>query len=162
MPGIPSRLSGLIDTWPLHQTIRDVSWVVPAVQTVHILSIAVVFSSAIIIALRATNISAVEWSPARWGHRLNWWVGISLVLLLLTGLVLIVGEPERELLSPIFQLKMVLVVTAATLSWVLATRLQRLAPNVAVGLPDRSLAILLVLIWMAIIAAGRWVAYYAG
>ena len=135
---------------------------VPAVQTVHILAIGIVFSSSLVLALRAVHVSGIDWSPARWGQRLNRWMGWSLLVLLVSGAVLIVGEPARSLLSPVFQLKMVLVVAAAALAWLLSRRLQQLDPPERATVVERGLSVLIVLLWMAIISAGRWIAYYAG
>ena len=134
---------------------------VPAVQTAHILAIGIVFSSSLVLALRAAHVSGIDWSPARWGQRLNRWMGWSLLVLLVTGAVLIVGEPARSLLSPVFQLKMVLVVATTALAWLLARRLQHLDPPEHATLVERGLAVAIVLLWMAIISAGRWIAYYA-
>ena len=99
------------------------------------------------------------WSPARWGQRLNAWVGIGLAVLLLSGALLIIGEPGRSLLNIIFQTKMVLLLAALSVFVLLARRLQRLdTPERATSI-ERALATFLVLLWVAIIACGRWIAY---
>lgn len=154
-------LSRWLETFPLHATMQDDAWIVPTVQTVHILAIGFVFSSSMILALRALAVSGIEWSPAQWGRRLNRWVGWSLLVLLISGAILIIGEPARSLLSPVFQIKMLLVVATGLLSWGLARRLQQLdQPDYATG-RERGLAVLIVLLWMAVISCGRWIAYYA-
>jgi hypothetical protein len=155
-----TALSEWLMTLGLHQTISNVEWIVPAVQTVHILAIAIVFSASLILSLRAANVSGVDWSPARWGARLNHWTATALVILLVSGAILIIGEPERSLLSPVFQLKMVLVVIAGLLSWWLASRLKHLHGEGSVGFVERLVAVLVVLLWVAVISAGRWIAYY--
>jgi hypothetical protein len=155
-------LSGLvtwIETLPLHQTMQTVDWMVPATQSVHILAIAVVFSSSLVLALRAAHVSGVDWSPARWGQRLNGWVGSGLVVLLLTGILMIVGEPGRSLLNFTFQLKMVLLIAAVAVFLLLSHRLRQLDPPEHATIVERALAGVLVLLWVAIIACGRWIAY---
>ena len=155
-------LSRWLETFQLHDAMQNHDWIVPTVQTVHILAIGFVFSSSLILTLRAMSVSGIEWSPAQWGHRLNRWVGWSLLVLLVSGAILIVGEPARSLLSPVFQLKMGLVVVAGLLTWALAHRLQRFdQPDYATG-RERGLAVLIVLLWMAVISCGRWIAYYGG
>jgi hypothetical protein len=151
-----------LETLSLHDKMQNDQWMVPTVQTVHILAIGIVFSSSLILSLRAVGVSGIEWSPAQWGRRLNRWVGWSLLVLLVSGSILIVGEPARSLLSPVFQLKMVLVAAAGLLAWTLAHRLQRRdQPPYATG-PERALGVLIVLLWVAVISCGRWIAYYAG
>lgn len=155
-------LSRWLETFRLHTAMQDDQWIVPTVQTIHILAIGFVFSSSMILALRAAHVSGIDWSPAQWGRRLNRWMGGSLVVLLLSGAILIVGEPARSLLSPVFQLKMVLVIVTGILAYLLATRLERLHGPERPSGPERGLAVLIVVGWVAVISAGRWIAYYAG
>jgi hypothetical protein len=154
-----SGLASWIETLRLHGTMQTVEWAVPAVQTVHILAITAVFSSSLILALRTAQVTGIDWSPARWGQRLNAWVGTGLGILLLSGALLIVGEPGRSLLSAPFQLKMMLLLAAVVVFVTLGHRLQRLDPPDRATWVERVLAVLLVLLWVAIIACGRWIAY---
>ena len=155
-------LSDWLGTFRLHTAMQDHEWIVPAVQTVHILAIGFVFSSSLVLALRALHVSGIDWSPAQWGRRLNRWVGWSLLVLLLSGAILIVGEPARSLLSPVFQIKMVLVIVTAGLAVLLDGRLQRLDPPMRTTGVERGLSLLIVVGWVGVISAGRWIAYYAG
>ncbi|WP_404712198.1 DUF6644 family protein [Sphingomonas sp. MMS24-J13] len=148
-----------IETLRLHNVMQTVDWAVPAVQCVHLLAIAAVFSSSLILAMRAAHVSGIDWSPARWGERLNAWVGIGLAILLVSGAVLIVGEPERSLLNAVFQAKMALLIVAVAVFLLLSHRLARLDPPDRATWVERSLAGLLVLLWLAIIGCGRWIAY---
>jgi len=155
-------LTGLvarIETLGLHGKMQTDEWIVPAVQCVHILAIAAVFASSLVLALRAVHVSGIDWSPARWGERLNAWVGAGLVILLLSGIVLIIGEPARALLNRTFQIKMLLLIVAVGVFLILSYRLARLDPPERATLVERSLAVLLVLLWLAIISCGRWIAY---
>lgn len=159
MNGILERMVAWMETLRLHQTMQTVDWMVPATQSVHILAIAIVFSSSLVLALRAAHVSGVDWSPARWGQRLNGWVGVGLVVLLISGIMMIVGEPGRSLLNFTFQLKMLLLIGAIVTFLVLTRRLKHLdPPDRATGV-ERGLAVLLVLFWVAIISCGRWIAY---
>jgi len=153
------RLSAWLGSTSLHEAALNQSgWLVPGAQTVHLLAIAVVFGSGLVIALRMAGAAGMEWTPARWNRRLSGWITGGLIVLLLSGLLLIAAEPERALLNGIFQLKMVLVVLAVFLSRVLARRMSRLERRPMLGI-DRILAVLLLALWLAIIAAGRWIGY---
>ena len=156
------RTSRWLETFRLHGAMQDDAWIVPTVQTVHILAIGFVFTSSLVLALRAAHVSGIDWSPAEWGRRLNRWMGWSLLVLLLSGALLIVGEPARSLLSPVFQIKMLLVLLTGGLAYLLATRLERLHGAARPSGLERGLAALIVIGWMGVISAGRWIAYYAG
>ena len=159
MHAMLTALVAWLETLRLHQTMQIVDWMVPAVQTAHILAIGIVFSSSLVLALRVVNVSGVDWSPARWGRRLNGWVGSGLVVLLLSGLLMIVGEPGRSLLNSIFQLKMTLLLIAVALFVLLTYRLRHLDPPEQATNAERAGAVVLVLLWVAIISCGRWIAY---
>ena len=77
-----------IDATALSQTIQSIKWVVPAVQTVHILAIAAVMSSILMINLRLLGISGTDQTLARVSSRFSpviWW---SLPVLLLVSAVI--------------------------------------------------------------------------
>jgi len=153
-------LTAWLETTRLHVTVQTVEWVVPAVQTVHILAIAAVFGSSLVLALRTLGLAGTDWAPARWSGQLRNWIVTGLVVLLLSGALLIVGEPGRSLLNFTYQLKMLLLVGAiAVLAGMLRGmgRLDR--PELNAGGAVRLLAVVLILLWLAIIACGRWIAY---
>jgi hypothetical protein len=153
-------LSAWIETTRLHQTVQTVEWVVPTVQTVHLLAIAAVFGSSLVLALRTLRLAGTDWSPAQWQRRLGGWIGLGLVVLLLSGSLLIVGEPGRSLLNFTFQLKMGLLIGAIIVLMPLAGGMKRLdRPDAGAAMSLRLLAVLLILLWLAIIACGRWIAY---
>jgi ABC-type transport system involved in cytochrome c biogenesis permease subunit len=122
-----------LEQTPLSQAIQGAGWIVPTVQTIHILAIAAVMASALMIALRL---------DARF-RRVIWW---ALPVLLATGAVMIVGEPVRSLENPVFQLKMALLVSAIVVF---------LLP-----FKSRIIATLSLSLWIGIVFAGRWIAYY--
>src|SRR3954447_3013375 len=96
----------------LSQTIQSVDWIVPAIQTIHILAITVVAASALMIDLRLIGIFSADRPLQEVSARflpLVWW---PLLVLLATGAIMIIGEPARSLKNPAFQLKIVLLVTA--------------------------------------------------
>jgi len=127
------RFCSWLEQTPLSQAIQGAGWVVPAVQTIHILAIAAVVSSALMLALRL---------DARF-RPVIWW---ALPVLLATGLVMIVGEPVRSLENPVFQLKMALLVCAIVVS---------LLPY-----KNRPAAVASLSLWIGIVFAGRWIAYW--
>ena len=154
-----------IDQTALSQAIQVTKWAVPAVQTIHILAIAVVASSALMLDLRLIGVF--------WANRpmkdvtarflpLVWW---PLLVLLATGVIMIIAEPARSLKNPAFQLKMALLI-AVLIVTLLFQYFQR--RNAAFGDPRSgrraiaaTLAIVSLLLWSSIIFAGRWIAYFA-
>ncbi len=149
----------------LSQAIQVTDWAVPTVQTVHILAIAVVAGSALMIDLRLVGVLGTDQPVKRVTSRFMpflWW---ALLALLVTGAIMIIGEPSRSLKNPAFQLKMALLITAITVTGIFQLLLRR-----DTGFGDSvdglrrlaaTLAIFSMLLWSGIIFAGRWIAYYS-
>lgn len=154
-----TRIIAWIDTLPLHDTIRDVSWIVPSVQTIHILAVSVIMASSLILSLRLVAVTGTDWSPMQWTLRLKGWLWWALVALLLTGIVMILGEPERTLGNLTFQVKMVALIVAIALVSTLFRRLRAAGPGQDIEMVDRVIGVALVLVWSFIVLAGRWIAY---
>lgn len=149
-----------IDATALSQAIQATKWVVPLVQTVHILAIAALLSSVLMINLRLLGVAGTDQTLARVSERFRpvvWW---SLPVLLASGLILIIGEPARALTNPFFQLKMCLLAVV-----LIVTLLSQRALNGDSGFWDkrvatgRAIAMLSLLLWSGIVFAGRWIAY---
>jgi uncharacterized membrane protein len=97
------------------------------------------------------------------GRRFQPGIWIGLVVLAPTGLLLLIAEPARSLLSFQFQLKMVLLAAGVVITLVLQRAIRTNASRWDDGavLPTwpRILAVASLAIWAAIIMAGRWIAY---
>lgn len=158
--------SELIITWiyasPLSTAIRDMLWVVPTVQSVHILAIAVIFGSALISDLRLAGVLATDEPLGGVVRRYYPWMRNALVVLFFTGLIMTIGEPDRVLVNTAFWLKMALVVSAFTLTWLLRRPLLRPADDAQSAAEPRlakALAWLSIGLWCVVIICGRWIAY---
>ncbi|WP_460136862.1 DUF6644 family protein [Pseudomonas sp. S1_E04] len=153
-------------TWlyatPLSTAIRDLLWVVPTVQSIHIIAIAVIFGSAVICDLRMAGVFATD-EPLRGVVRRYYpWMRNALVVLLATGLIMAIGEPDRVLVNSTFWLKMALVVGAFTLAWRVRRPFLRPVDPAHHTLdkePVKALAWLSIALWCAVIVCGRWIAY---
>ena len=147
----------------LSHTIQTTGWIIPSVQTVHILCVATVFFSAIIVDLRIWRILQRDVPVGEVARRHIPIIWPVLAVLLLTGGVLIVGEPRRSLLNTTFYLKMGLLAVAI----VLTAALQRsigASPGAWEGargqrIGARLTAVVSVAVWCGILFAGRWIAY---
>lgn len=157
-------------TWlaatPVSQTIQTVEWIIPAVQTVHILAVAAVVTSALMINLRLLGVRGRDQSVAGVAQRFLPFIWWPLPLLLATGAILIAAEPARALENPVFVLKMVLLLAAAgiTLACQLPMRGEQAFWELSPGRKRvaKLIACASIPLWVAIICAGRWIAYVQG
>jgi small-conductance mechanosensitive channel len=138
-------------------------WVIPTLQSVHIVAIGVVLSSVLMIDLRlfgwAGRDQTLSQTVARFGPWLSWALG----LLLVTGAGMIVGEPVRELLALSFWLKMALVLVGTAVAVVFRRSVKWQALRWEISLADRGgirvLAVVTLLIWLCVVVMGRLIAY---
>lgn len=138
--------------------IADHLWVTPAVQSVHILAIAGLSGSVLMLGARLTRIAGADLSLTAVDRRFSRWVWWSALVLLISGVLLVIGEPGRELLNTLFRLKMLLVLALLGLVWTFQRGVRGQADAWA-GSGGVALGIGMGLLWFAIVAAGRWIAY---
>jgi putative copper export protein len=142
----------------LSGALRENAWAVPVVQSIHIIAIAVVVGSALVIELRIAGIVAPDESMSVVARRYLPWMWRALAVLLVTGLLMIIAEPDRTLSNVPFWIKMALVVTAVLISVVLRRPLLQPLSESSKG-PARSLAWIALALWVAVIFCGRFIAY---
>lgn len=151
-----------LELTPASQWIQATSWVVPATQSVHIIALAVIVTANAMAGARLLGVVASKLPLRQELTRLLGPVFLLFPVSLLTGLVLIVGEPPRELLSPYFWAKMLILLVALLITWVVAARM----PDAPLGeLPAgqrrlaRLLGLIVLLAWALVVFCGRWIAY---
>jgi uncharacterized membrane protein len=148
---------------PLSQAIQTVEWIIPAVQTVHILCVAAVMSAMLMINLRLLGASAREQRFATVAARFLPFIWWPLPILLLTGATLVVAEPGRSLQNPVFVLKMGLLLAVIAVTLICQIPLGRNAEfwELSSGRrrAGRVIAALSLPLWIGIVFAGRWIAY---
>jgi len=157
------EFSRWLATTELSHSIQTAGWVIPTLQTIHILSVAVVFSSAILVDLRLWRLLNRDVPLPEVTKRFLPAIWPVLLVLLITGSLLIIGEPRRSLLNSTFYLKMALLAVAilltACLQWSASSspnfwdkdRGRRMAGQLAASVS--------ILVWCGILFAGRWIAY---
>ena len=134
-------------------------WAIPIIQVIHILAIAASFASVLMINARMLGIagSATMAETANRYIRVLWW---ALVVLVLSGIGMIIGEPVRELINPIFWIKMGLVAFGIlVVIWFHKGVLKHVAAGRDIVATDKATAVFLIILWCVIMLCGRWIAY---
>jgi hypothetical protein len=136
---------------------------IPIMQTLHILSIAAAFGSVLMINLRILGLTGVSRTMRETMGRYLPWIWWALAMLILSGIGMIVGEPVRELINPIFWIKMVLVIGVILASLWFQSAVHKRLPQWDMNPVDSTAvrvgAVGIILLWCAVMFAGRWIAY---
>lgn len=157
------QLSLTIEQTDISQSLQGVEWAIAFVQTIHILAICTLMTAMMLSNFKALGLLKRNHVLYPLASALKLPAHIAIGVLLLTGIVMIIGEPARALLNPIFQLKMVLLIVAITCSVYLTIQQKKLEinffSNSSNRLSQKLLAIISISLWLAILFAGRWIAY---
>jgi len=138
-------------------------WMIPTIQSVHIIAIATAVGSAFMIAMRVTGWLGADQTVLQTQRRYGPWLAGALWLLLATGALLVLAEPPRELDAISFWLKMALVAFMATLAFAFQRSVRRHDQQWETAVVSQAslkwAALATFLVWAAIIFLGRFIAY---
>ena len=148
-----------LETTSVSLVIQTVTWVIPLVQSIHIVTLAVVYISVAMITARIFGLVREQDSLAEVVQRFLPSVWIGLVVMAVTGGLLVIGEPVRQFTALSFWLKMgllaALLVSGAIFGRVLASAGSHAAPTGGI----KSIAAVTILLWTCLIYLGRAIAY---
>jgi hypothetical protein len=152
-----------LSTTPVSVALQNHSWMVAASQSIHILGICVVFTSACMINTRILGFGATGRTVSQLTNTLVPWMWRALTVLLLTGVIQILAEPVRQFVTPAFWAKMIMVVIVVIVTALYARSARRGAASWdEVGcrhVGAKLFAIISSLLWVAIIFCGRFIGY---
>jgi hypothetical protein len=139
------------------------SWVIPTIQSIHIIGIGVLMGSVLMVDLRILGWAGMDQTLRQTTSRFAPWVTGALCLQLATGLLMVIGEPVRELVTFSFWLKMFFVVIGTLIAIIFQVSIRKHKQRWEETLLNRRsikwLAIVTFLIWVCIIILGRLIAY---
>ena len=157
-----TTLSAWIAASSLSQTIQKTAWIIPSVQSIHILAISIIMASTAMLNLRLVGLIDREGSVQLMARRFLPAVWCALPVLAATGALLIIAEPKRELLNLFFWSKMIMLLVVIALTLSMQSLLEdgpfRQLPPVKRRLV-RATAMVCLILWLSIIFCGRWIAY---
>lgn len=155
----------LYDT-PLATTIRESDVTFPALETAHVLGLALIAGTIAIVDLRLLGVVLTEVPPGAIERRIvpATWAGF--LLMAATGGLLFAAEAAKLPANPAFQVKLGLMALAGInvvlFHAFLKRRLSAARPGARLPAPVRASAAASLILWAGVIAAGRAIAYFHG
>jgi hypothetical protein len=144
-----------IEASALGQTIRESTWLFPAIESTHLLALALLGGSILIMAL-----SILGWglkTPVaelyRSAHR---YLNAAVIVLLITGVLLGVSEPVKLYGRQAFWVKMISLAVALLLTYF---AFNPLVKRGAAGASLRGVTVLTLASWLMVAMAGRWIGF---
>jgi hypothetical protein len=158
---------GALEASGLGQAMRQWLWLYPAVETVHIVGIALLFGSIAVLDLRLLGFSR-SIPVKRLARHVLPWTAASFLLIVPSGLLMFTAHAADFISSPLFVLKMCLIMAAGLNAALFHTivfpsvevwdseEMRKLPPPPSARLS----AAASLLIWICVIACGRLLAYF--
>jgi hypothetical protein len=159
MSTMMAELSLWVGSLPISAAMRRITWLVPMMQTLHILSTGIVLSSVIMIDLRVWRASRSGTAIAR-SERFLPWMWTALAVATLTGIVLMLGAP-RSFRDGAFVAKLYMMAAATVATAALPIMLRRNdCGGKDAGVPAQLVGIAALVLWLGATLAGRgrWIA----
>ena len=145
-------------TW-LGTTVRDTVWAFPVIETFHLLALAILLGTVLIVNLRAFGLGAQRSSYSQLASELEPWMLVSLAISILSGIPMAMSEPMKCYESYSFPIKMILLLLA--ISWHFTIQRKWTTPDAIRLTPLRSklAACFSILLWTGIGIAGKGIPY---
>ena len=139
------------------------SWWFPLLESLHVVGVTLVFGSLLMVDLRLIGVAARTYTISRMSKELVPWTWAAFVVSLITGFGLFVTRAEHYAGNPAFQLKMLALLLAGInmLVFHFGTLRDVTAWDASATPPGRARAAgaLSLLLWIAVMLAGRWVGH---
>jgi hypothetical protein len=144
-----------IEASALGQTIRESTWLFPAIESTHLLALAMLGGSILIM-----SFSILGWglkTPVadlyKSAHR---YLNAAVIVLLITGVLLGISEPVKLYGRQAFWVKMISLAIALLVTYFVFNPLVRRGAS---GPGLRSVTVLTMAAWLLVAMAGRWIGF---
>lgn len=152
----------------LHDTnfsiiLRDSNWAEPVIESIHVLALTLFLGFAVLLDLRLLGLCMRRKPASEVLAQLNPWLGFGYSVMIVTGLLLLISDPVAFYQDVFFRIKMLLLLLAMLnvvfFNWTAGRNIAAWGNDQKTPVGARLAAILSLVLWAAIVAAGRAIAY---
>ncbi|MDP9008046.1 MAG: hypothetical protein M3N91_04955 [Pseudomonadota bacterium] len=144
-----------IEASTLGQTIRESTWLFPAIESAHLLALALLGGSVLIISLAVLGMG-LKTPPAEIYKSAHRYMNAAVVVLLATGILLGISEPVKLYDRQAFWLKMISLAVALLITYLVFNPLVKRGAS---GIGIRSVTVVTMAAWLTVAMAGRWIGF---
>ncbi len=142
---------------------RESMWLFPAVETLHLLGMAVLVTTAAAFDLRLMGVAARGTRVSELARRLFPWAWYAFAVQVVTGFLLFSSEATRMVVNPAFRTKLILIglggVHAVVFRWVAGRDLADWDAATTTPMRAKIAGLVSILLWIGVVAAGRWIGF---
>lgn len=166
MPEFFTSIAGLLSDSALQSgalwALNTIPGFPPIIQTVHILGIAVMMGTAVMLNLRVLGLAVPSQGLAEFTDRIKPWFWIALTSNFISGAFFVFSRPNRYFNNPVFASKLAFLIPAILLMAFFFNKHKRQEgywEQDSKKWIARGIAIVSIGLWIMVCTAGRWIAY---
>lgn len=158
MLAIASFLQWIADSrWMV--SIRDSSFGMPALQSVHLVGLTMLLATVLVLNLRLAGLSMMDWPLPSLERQLRPWALGAITIVILSGIIMFLGNPAKYLASYPFLFKMTALALAILFQFRVIRRLSVTGAGSRARRRDVVVAVVSLTLWFAVGWAGRAIAF---
>jgi hypothetical protein len=144
------------NTW-LGTTVRDTTWAFPVIETFHLLALAVLLGTVLIVNLRVFGVGQRYAPAAQIARQFEPWMLVSLGVLIASGIPMAFSEPSKCFESYSFPIKMGLILLGIASQFTIQRKW--IIRSETITRKAKLAAVLSIAIWTLVGAAGKGIPY---
>ena len=144
-------------TW-LGEALRGSKWLFPVVESFHLLALAVIGGSVLLVNLRLCGLGVKTPAAQLWRDTKPWFTW-SLAVMIVSGLLLFTSEAIKLYYSDAFWVKMGSLSLALIFTFTVLRRVALTDESKVNPLWSKTVAIVSLLLWTGVGAGGRWIGF---
>ena len=141
------------------RTIRESTWLFPAIEGVHLLAFAVIGGAIVLVDLRLFGIGLRRVPIDVVAREAEPWLLGSLTVMTVSGTLLFLSEAVKCYYSPPFWVKMSSLVLAVLFTFTVRRRVTLISDAAANPMRDRAVALASIALWGGVAWGGRWIGF---
>ncbi len=134
-------------------------WLFPVIESVHLLSLAVLGGSILLVDLRLLGFGLKNSSVSSLARDARPFMIGAIIMLISTGVPLFLAEAIKCYYSPSFWVKMTTLAIALVYTFTIRTRVTRAEPVQITARLQMLVGALSIALWVTVAAAGRWIGF---
>lgn len=140
-------------------SIRDSSFGMPALQSVHLVGLTILLATVLMLNLRLIGFTMMDWPLPSLERQLRPWALGAITMVIASGIIMFLGNPAKYLASYPFLFKMTALALAILFQFRVLRRLSAIEADSHTRRTDVIVAGLSLTLWFAVGWAGRAIAF---
>ncbi|MBS1816871.1 MAG: hypothetical protein JSU08_02980 [Acidobacteria bacterium] len=143
----------------LGQAVRESVWAFAAIESIHLLALAMMGGAALLVDLRLLNLGMTERTTAELADEASPYFTLGLIVLMISGAGLFASEAVKCYYSTPFWVKIGTLVVATIFAYAVRNPVARAAEGRVGGGTRALVALASIALWFVVAAAGRWIGF---